>query len=69
MKEKELSIALGLSRDLLKEFRDSYIEREDWKRIPSNKPEKLWEVEWTPEGVLKLRKNLGMLTQEAIAPP
>jgi len=60
MKEKELSIALGLSRDFMKEIRTSYVEGEDWTRIESNKPKVLWEVQWTLDGVNKLRSNLGM---------
>lgn len=60
MKEKELSIVLGLSRDLIKELRSSYKEGEDWSRIESKKPQTLWEVNWTDEGVNKLKMNLGI---------
>lgn len=60
MKEKELSVALGLSRDVLKELRSSYVTGVHWTKMPSNKPEKLWAVEWTPEGIDLLRSNLGI---------
>lgn len=60
MKEKELSIVLGLSRDLIKELRSSYKENEDWNRIESKKPKVLWEVDWTEAGINKLKMNLGI---------
>lgn len=60
MKEKELSIVLGLSRDLIKELRTSYKEGEDWSRLESKKPQTLWEVDWSESGVRKLKMNLGI---------
>ena len=69
MKEKALSLALGLSRDLLKELRTSYIEGTHWMRMESRKPQHLWEVEWTEEGVNLLRENLGIAKEETIASP
>ena len=69
MKEKALSIALGLSRDILKELRSSYTESVDWHKIPSKKPENLWEVQWTEEGINHLKANLGFKQQEQILPP
>lgn len=69
MKEKALSLALGLSRDLLKELRSSYEEGLHWSRIESRKPQTLWEVEWTDIGVSLLRENLGIKPEEVIASP
>ena len=69
MKEKALSLALGLSRDLLKELRSSYENGLHWVRIESRKPEVLWEVEWTPIGIALLRKNLGLKEEEKIISP
>jgi hypothetical protein len=69
MKEKALSTALGLSRDILKELRSSYIEGMDWHRVESRKPSHLWEVEWTHEGIQKLKENIGFKEPEVIRPP
>lgn len=69
MKEKALSLALGLSRDLLKELRSSYEEGLHWSRIESRKPQTLWEVEWTDIGVSLLRENLGIKEEEQVAAP
>lgn len=69
MKEKELCIALGLSRDFMKEIRSSYLEGTDWLRVESKKPKILWEVSWTDEGILKLKENLGIKDVKEIAIP
>jgi hypothetical protein len=69
MKEKALSLALGLSRDLLKELRTSYEEGLHWSRIESRKPQILWEVEWTDIGVSLLRENLGIKEDEEVTAP
>ena len=69
MKEKALSLALGLSRDLLKELRTSYEEGLHWSRIESRKPQTLWEVEWSDIGVSLLRENLGIKPEEQVNPP
>lgn len=69
MKEKALSLAFGLSRDLLKELRSSYTEGLHWSRIESRKPSHLWEVEWSEEGISLLRENLGIAKEEVIASP
>jgi hypothetical protein len=69
MKEKALSLAFGLSRDLLKELRSSYTEGLHWSRIESRKPSHLWEVEWSEEGIALLRENLGIKEEEKIASP
>jgi hypothetical protein len=69
MKEKALSLALGLSRDLLKELRTSYSEGVHWSRIESRKPAHLWEVEWTEDGITLLRENLGIKPEEVVASP
>lgn len=69
MKEKELSVALGLTRDVLKKMRLQYAEGEDWVRVPSNKPKNLWEVQWTEQGLEKLREVVGVVPEEEIVPP
>jgi hypothetical protein len=69
MKEKELSIAIGLSRDILKEIRSSYEQGKHWNKIPSKKPEQLWEIDWSEEGIKKLKKNIGFNKSEQIASP
>jgi hypothetical protein len=69
MKEKALSLALGLSRDLLKELRTSYEEGVHWSRIESRKPSHLWEVEWSENGIALLRENLGIAKEEFVASP
>jgi hypothetical protein len=69
MKEKALSLALGLSRDLLKELRTSYEEGVHWSRTESRKPSHLWEVEWSDNGIALLRENLGIAKEETIAAP
>lgn len=69
MKEKELSVALGLTRDVLKQMRSKYAEGEDWVRVPSNKPKNLWEVQWTENGLRKLRETIGVVPEEEIVPP
>lgn len=69
MKEKELCLALGLSRDLIKELRNSYEEGVCWTRKESKKPKHLWEINWTEQGVSKLRTNLNVKEEENISPP
>jgi hypothetical protein len=69
MKEKDLSIAIGLSRDMLKEIRDTYEQGVHWNKIESRKPEQLWEVEWTDKGVSLLKKNIGFKEPEVIKSP
>lgn len=69
MKEKDLSIAIGLSRDMLKSIRDSYKQIKHWIKIESRKPEQLWEVEWTEEGIKELKKNIGFQEPEVVALP
>jgi hypothetical protein len=69
MKEKELCIALGISRDILKEMRTFFEEGKCWKKIPSLKPENLWQIEWTPEGILLLREHIGLKPTDAVEPP
>jgi len=69
MKEKDLSVALGLTRDVLKKMRSEYTEGEDWVRVPSNKPKNLWEVQWTEQGLEKLRDVVGVVPEEEIVPP
>lgn len=69
MNEKELSIALGISRDMFKEIRGSYKEGKDWSRIKSNKAQKFWEIEWTPEGIEALKVNLGLNKDQPVETP
>jgi hypothetical protein len=69
MKEKDLSIAIGLSRDMLKEIREAYEQGKHWVKIESRKPEQLWEVEWTEEGIKELKKNIGFQEPEVVSKP
>lgn len=69
MNEKELCIALGITRKLMKELRSSFEEFKHWQRIPSRKPERLWEIEWTLEGVSLLKNQLGLKKEEQIEYP
>jgi hypothetical protein len=69
MNEKELSIALGISRDMFKEIRVNYKEGKDWSRIKSNKAEKFWEIEWTKEGIEALKVNLGLNKDQPVETP
>ena len=69
MKEKELSVAVGLSRDILKGVRTLFEEGKCWKKIPSLKPENLWQIQWTPEGILLLREHLGLKPTEVVESP
>lgn len=69
MKEKQLAISLGLSRDFMKEIRSSYEEGKHWTRTESKKPRHLWEILWTDEGVQALVSNLGIKPDEKIEPP
>jgi len=69
MSEKELCIALGITRELMKKLRSSFEEFKHWQRIPSRKPERLWEIEWTLEGISLLKNQLGLKKEEQIEPP
>lgn len=64
MTEKELSISIGLSRETIKVLRSSYTENVHWVRIASKKPEHLWSIDWTDQGVDALRLNLGIGPKE-----
>lgn len=69
MKEKDLCISTGLSRDLIKEIREAYDEGLHFTRTESTNPEDMWEVEWTETGVKALRVNLGIQEHEVLAFP
>lgn len=69
MKDKELAIALGVTRKMLRELRTSFEEFKHWAKIPSRKPENLWEIEWTDEGVTMLKQHLGLKIEEPIKSP
>lgn len=69
MKEKDLCIAVGLSREMIKEIRDSYDKDLHWKKIESKKPEQLWEIEWTASGIELLKKNIGFKEPDVISKP
>jgi hypothetical protein len=69
MKEKQLSLALGLSRDVLKKMRSDYSEGVDWNRIESRKPKSMWEVQWTEEGIKKLKDTVGLKEEEKVENP
>jgi len=68
-KEKELCIALGISRVTIKDMRKDFKEGEDWVRIASKRPKNLWEVKWTDTGVQRLRDKIGMKPAEEIEAP
>lgn len=65
MKEKELSEKLGFSREALKNMRADYQEGVHFRRIPSKRPERMWEVDWTDEGYSALMKKTGFKEEEA----
>jgi hypothetical protein len=69
MKEKELCVSLGISREQIKELREKFPEGENWNRIKSRKPQKLWEVEWTEQGVQNLFDSIGVKKEETPKPP
>lgn len=69
MKEKELCLLLGITRDTIKELRSTLSEGVHWNRIKSRKPEKLWEVEWTEEGVAAVYDVIGVKEVEKPLPP
>ena len=69
MKEKQLSLALGLSRDVLKKMRSDYSEGVDWNRIESRKPKSMWEVQWTEEGIKKLKDTIGLKEEDTVENP
>ena len=60
MKEKDICIEMGISRDLLKMMRSSYSEGQHWNKVASKKPEHLWSIEWTEAGIEAIRMNLGI---------
>lgn len=60
MKEKELCVSLGISREQLKAIRAAATEGLHYTRIESKKPKHLWEVRWTENGVHLVQSSLGM---------
>lgn len=68
MNEKELSITLGLSREILKEMRTQFTKDLHWTRVESKKPQHLWEVRWTDVGIEELKKKVGMNESTEIKP-
>lgn len=68
MNEKELSITLGLSREILKEIRAEFKRDVHWTRVESKKPEHLWEVRWTDVGISELKNKVGMNDSSEIKP-
>jgi len=70
MKEKDLSISIGISREQLKEIRATATEGKHYKRIESKKPKHLWEIEWLEEGVAFVQSVIGMNpVEEKVTPP
>ena len=73
IKEKDLCISLGISRDIIKSIRDEHAEDATWQnywhRIESKKPKHLWEVRWTNAGVDKLKELLKLKPEEKIEKP
>ena len=68
MNEKELSITLGLSREILKEMRTGFTRDLHWIRVESKKPEHLWEVRWTDTGISELKSKVGINESSEIKP-
>ena len=60
-KESDLARALGISREVLKKLRDGgeVLMGRDWARLADGRPEKMWPVVWTAEGVRGLKARLG----------
>lgn len=54
MTEKDLSISIGVSRKDIKAARADFTEGVHWERLKSNRPEHLWEIQWTEQGVAAL---------------
>lgn len=69
MKEKEISVALGISRETIRDMRPEFTEGTDWVIIPNRRPKHLWEVKWTEEGVAALKAKIGFKEPEQIKPP
>jgi hypothetical protein len=69
--EKELCFRLGFSRKEMKAIRNEMQEGVHYARIKSNRPEHLWEVSWTEQGVTALTDRLSAkhATPEAPAEP
>lgn len=68
MNEEELSIALGLSREILKDIREAYDENVHWSREESVKPKELWSIKWTDIGIQMLKTNLGLKDEPLVVP-
>ena len=68
MNEDELSIALGLSREIIKEIREAYDENIHWFKEESKKSKELWNIKWTPEGISMLKTNLGLPDEPLVLP-
>lgn len=71
MKESQIIEITGLTKDILREFRESgtYKEGEDWVKIPSKRPEKFWVIDWTEQGFKTLKANINftpVMTKEEI---
>lgn len=67
MTDKELCEKLGFSREALKDIRKKYQEGTDFVRVPSKRPQKMWEVQWTDVGYEKLMADMGFKTEETKA--
>lgn len=64
--DRQLSDLTGISRAKLKQFREELNEGVHWFKIKSNRPEKLWEVNWTPEGVKAFKDKAGLKDEEVV---
>lgn len=66
--DKQLSDLTGISRAKLKELREGLEQGKHWFKEPSKRPEKLWEVKWTPEGVAAFKAKAGLKEEETVEP-
>jgi hypothetical protein len=68
MKESDLRDRLGIGKPEMKAFREK-APAGYWEKEKSNKPEKLWAVIWSDEGVEWLSKELNVKTDEVKVEP
>lgn len=66
MTDKELEMSTGLTRAMIKEYREKMLEGIDWVREPSKRPQKLWPIKWTQAGLEKLALMTKMREDEQI---
>lgn len=64
--DRELSDLTGISRAKLKQIREELQVGVHWYKEPSKRPEKMWEVKWTPEGVKAFKAKAGLKDEEPV---